>query len=97
MSDLRLDHIDSAIAELVSIANRYKDFAAHWEQHERIDNCLNSAKLARSAMENVRQALAERPAPRTTDDHRAAESCYCAACRMPPCSWCTSPDREHDS
>jgi len=26
------------------------------------------------------------------EDYTGPESCYCTACGMPPCSWCTNPD-----
>lgn len=95
MSEARIDHIEWAIFELDSIAERYKDFAAHHEQWERINNCKRAAQLAKKAIRDIREnyCLKIDKSKQSYDDHRDEESCYCAICKMPPCSWCTGPKR----
>jgi hypothetical protein len=68
--------------------------------HEQVQHAKALAREQRNARR--RAAYRHKPKAKTApptpcfEPNDKPEACYCNACRMPPCSWCTDPCREEE-
>lgn len=70
--------------------------------HERQLKIAEAKRVLRNERRRKRYAIAKglpkkpKPEPFVEPEYEAPDCCFCATIRMPPCSWCTSPERTEE-